>query len=294
MTLEIDRLSSLTHQPESNYRQAEKQRNSIGLAVLIACISSSGGLLISLLNLSMMSSLANKPLPTLVQTSDGKTMQIAALQGKERSANQIQQFTLTSLTGLFTWRQKLLPSNAEEERNPKIDPGVPIEVNGVSGQKIPTPVWGASFALGDRIRQDFLAQELAPLMEKLKVLQGASEVAIVPINIQAPEAVNDKSGEKIWKVRVVANLAVRANPNVPETLVPFNKTIYVRAVEVPAIDRNSATRDPAKDLNFLIAKNRPGLEIYAIEDFEAQNITPVVSPSPTSSPTSQDKPAAAK
>jgi hypothetical protein len=242
----------------------------------------------------MMSSLASKPLPTLVQTSDGKTMQVAALQGKERSANQIQQFTLVSLTGLFTWRQKLSPSNAEEERNPKIDPGVPIEVNGVSGQKIPTPVWGASFALGDRIRQEFLGKELAPLMEKLKVLQGASEVAFIPINIQAPEAVNDKSGEKIWKVRVVANLAVRTNPNVPESLVPFNKTVYVRAVEVPAIDRNSTANDPAKDLNFLIAKNRPGLEIYAIEDFEAQNITPIASPSPTSSPTSQDKPAAAK
>jgi hypothetical protein len=288
MTLEIDRLSSLTHQPQSSYRQTEKQRNLMGLTILIACLSSSGGLLISLLNLSMMSSLANKPLPTLVQTSDGKTMQIAALQGKERSANQIQQFTLTSLTGLFTWRQKLLPGSSEEERHPKIDPGVPIEVNGVSGQKIPTPVWGASFALSDRLRQDFLGRELAPLMEKLKVLQGASEVAIIPITIQAPEAVNDKSGEKIWKVRVVANLAVRANSNVPETLVPFNKTIYVRAVEVPAIDRNSIADDPAKDLNFLIAKNRPGLEIYAIEDFEAQNIAPATAPSPSS----QDKPAA--
>lgn len=255
----------------------------MGLVILSTSVCAGLGLLISLVTLGKVNAIALKPLPTLVQTINGQPMQIAALEGQERSPQLIKQFTVNTLTNLFTWRQRLLPTNAEEQRNPKLDPGIPIEVDGNNNTKIPTAVWMASFALADRFRQDFLAKELAPLITDLKVLQGSAELALIPVHIQEPEAVKGESGEKLWKVRVVANLVVKTAPEVPEKLVPFNKVIYIRSVVPPAINRESVAVAPDRDLNLVIAKARPGLEIYAFHDFENQDLIPTT-PTPIPTP----------
>jgi len=138
---------------------------------------------------------------------------------------------------------------------------------------LPTPVWAASFAISDDFRKDFLGKSLAPLTTSLKILQGSSYVAFMPISIQDPVEVKGTSEEKLWRVKVVGNLAIRTAQNVPETIVPINKDIYVRAI-VPPILPDLEKVDGKTDLQAVTAIARSyGLEIYGMEDFSRDDLT---------------------
>jgi hypothetical protein len=252
----------------------EQEKNLVALCSLLTLGVSSVGLLISLLALSAANTIASKPMPTLVQTINGKTIEIKALEGKQRSPKVIQDFTVNTLTKLFTWRVHLLPLSPEEILKPKVDLGMPIEAQGRTDLKIPSPVWMASFAISDDFRKEFLGEILAPLTTSLKILQGSSEVAFMPIAIQEPiEVKSNHPNEKLWKVKIVANLAVRTAANIPETLVPFNKDVYLRAV-IPPIAPDSTQVDVKSDLQAVTAMARSsGLEIYGMEDFKQQELT---------------------
>jgi hypothetical protein len=251
----------------------ETEKNLVALCSLITLGVSSLGLLISMLALGTASTIANKPMPTLVQTADGKTIGIEAFNGKDRSPRLIKNFTVDTLTKLFNWNVYLLPVSPEEMRKPRIDTGMPIAAEGNANLKIPTPVWAASFAISDDFRKDFLGKNLAPLIGSLKILQGSAYVAFIPVSIQEPiEVKSNKSDEKLWKVKIVANLAIKTMANIPETLVPFNKDIYIRAVVPPSPPNDRV--DKTTDLQAVISIARSaGLEIYGMEDFSKQDLT---------------------
>ena len=252
----------------------EQEKNLVALCSLGTLGVSILGLIIGIVALAKTNAIANKPMPTLVQTSSGKTMAIEVVDGKQRPPKLIQDFTVKTLTNLFTWRSFLIPTNQEEMRTLKVDPGVAVESDGTASLKLPTPVWAASFAISDDFRKDFVGKHLGPLTTTLKVLQGSSETAFIPIAIQEPiEVKSNNPEEKLWKVKVVANLAIRTSPNVPETLVPVNKDIYIRSVNPPLMpDLNHL--DPKTDLQAVTAIARSsGLEIYGMEDFSKQDLT---------------------
>ena len=252
----------------------EQEKNLVALCSLGTLGVSILGLIIGIVALTKTNAIANKPMPTLVQTSSGKTMAIEVVDGKQRPPKLIQDFTVKTLTNLFTWRSFLIPTNQEEMRTLKVDPGVAVESDGTASLKLPTPVWAASFAISDDFRKDFVGKHLGPLTTTLKVLQGSSETAFIPIAIQEPiEVKSNNPEEKLWKVKVVANLAIRTSPNVPETLVPINRDIYIRAVNPPLMPDLSHL-DPKTDLQAVTAIARSsGLEIYGMEDFSKQDLT---------------------
>lgn len=252
----------------------EQEKNLVALCSLITLGVSTIGLLISILALNAANTIASKPMPTLVQTLNGKTIEIKATDGKQRSNQLLQDFTVKTLTDLFTWRVYLMPTSPEEVRTPKVDPGVPIEAEGRTDLKVPSPVWAASFAISDDFRKDFLNKNLAPLTTSLKILQGSSEVAFIPISIQDPIEVNStKPNEKLWKVKIVANLAIRTAPNIPETLVPINKDVYLRAV-IPPVMPDVSRLNSKTDLQAVTAIARSaGVEIIGMEDFGKQDLT---------------------
>ena len=252
----------------------EQEKNLVALCSLITLGVSTIGLLISILALNAANTIASKPMPTLVQTLNGKTIEIKATDGKQRSNQLLQDFTVKTLTDLFTWRVYLMPTSPEEIRTPKVDPGVPIEAEGRTDLKVPSPVWAASFAISDDFRKDFLNKNLAPLTTSLKILQGSSEVAFIPISIQDPIEVNStKPNEKLWKVKIVANLAIRTAPNIPETLVPINKDVYLRAV-IPPVMPDVSRLNSKTDLQAVTAIARSaGVEIIGMEDFGKQDLT---------------------
>ena len=251
----------------------ERERNFVALCSLATLGISAVGLLVSIMALSTANTIANKPMPTLVQTTSGTTMQIKSLEGKDRSNEAIKDFTVKTFTNLFTWRVFLIPTNQEEMRSPKADPGVPVEIEGTASLKLPTPVWGASFTIADDFRKEFLGKYLAPLITNLKILQGASEVAFIPISIQDPIEVKSNNPDiKQWKVKMVANLAIRTTANLPETLVPFNQDIYLQSVTPPIVPDLSHL-DPKTDLQAVIAIARsPGLQIIGMEKFTPQDL----------------------
>jgi hypothetical protein len=286
--MKYDMLYSLTSMPESTQLTLlktkqksgrsgsfqEQEKNLVALCTLGTLGVSTLGLIISMMALGTANTIANKPMPTLVQTTSGKTMAIEVLDGKLRSPKLLQDFTVKTLTNLFTWRSFLIPISQEEMRTLKVDPGVAIESDGTASLKLPTPVWAASFAISDDFRKDFLGKHLAPLTTTLKVLQGSSETAFIPISVQEPiEVKGGNPNERLWKVKVVANLAIRTAANVPETLVPFNKDIYLRVVNPPLMpDLNHL--DPKTDLQAVIAIARSsGLEVYGMEDISKQDLT---------------------
>jgi hypothetical protein len=252
----------------------EQEKNLVALCSLITLGVSTVGLLISILALNAANTIASKPMPTLVQTLNGKTIEIKAMDGKQRSNQLLQDFTVKTLTDLFTWRVYLMPTSPEEVRTPKVDPGVPIEAEGRTDLKVPSPVWAASFAISDDFRKDFLNKNLAPLTTSLKILQGSSEVAFIPISIQDPiEVKSTKPNEKLWKVKIVANLAIRTAPNIPETLVPINKDVYLRAV-IPPVMPDVSRLNSKTDLQAVTAIARSaGVEIIGMEDFSKQDLT---------------------
>jgi hypothetical protein len=254
-------------------RSQEEEKNFVALCSLGTLIVSSVGLFISIFALSTANRIANKPLPVLVQTLNGKNIKIEALSDRERSPKAIKFFVTTALTNIFTWRVHYLASSPDEPQVKKIDPGVPVEVAGTSSLKIPTSVWGASFAISDEFRKDFLGKDLAPLITQLKIIQGSSYVAFIPSIIQdLIEVKSNNYTEKLWMVKVVGNLVVKTNADVPETMIPFNKDVYVRAVDPPIPPE--AGVDPESDLQAVIAIARSkGLEIYGMEEFSAQKIT---------------------
>jgi hypothetical protein len=254
-------------------RSKEEEKNLVALCSLGTLIVSSIGLLISIFALSAANRIASKPLPVLVQTLNGKNIKIDTLEGRERSPRAIKFFVTTTLTNIFTWRIHYLASDPEAPQTKKLDPGVPVEITGSTALKIPTSVWGASFAISDEFRKDFIGKDLAPLITQLKILQGSSYVAFMPSIVQDPIAVkSNNSIEKLWMVKVVGNLVVKTNPDVPETIIPFNKDIYVRAIDPPIPPEIGV--DPELDLQAVIAMARSkGLEIYGMEEFSTQKIT---------------------
>lgn len=253
-------------------QQDEKDRNLVALCALATLGISTLGLCVSVGALIVARNIASKPMPTLVQTLNGKAMKIEALDGYERSPRVIKYFVLNTLTNLFTWRVNYLPPSPESPRG-TIDPGVPVEVDGTASIKIPTSVWGASFAISDDFRKDFMGKGLAPMISTLKIVEGSSYVSFIPGVVQDPIEVTGKnSTERRWKVKVVGTLAVKTAINVPETLVPINKDIYVKAV-TPPIPPDPNAVDTKSDLQTVIAIARAsGLEIDAIEDYGSQTI----------------------
>jgi hypothetical protein len=285
---DISEFTSLAIQPSSDYRRVEKARNQEGLIQLGIFTFAGMSFVISLVTLAKINTLEAKEVAPLVQTIDGKTIHVRALQGQERPPEVIKAFTENTLRDLFTWRQYLLPQTAAEWQNPKIDLGIVVDAGEQASLKVPSPVWVSSFAVSNSFRQEFLGKHLAPLITGLKVLQGTSTVGFMPLYIQEPIPVPNNHGRKTWKVKIVANLSIRTRPDVPATEVPWDYDVYVEAVSPTTPGLGAKLPDKfAPDLQSAIDVSRAsGLQIVGLEPFQRQDLaapktsTTPVKPSP--------------
>jgi hypothetical protein len=122
--------------------------NKVGLFILFTLGISIFNLILLIIQAIGMNSLAHRPLPTMVQLVNGKTIEVTSFEGKNRSPQLIENFTLRKL---FTWQQHLPLTATDDPRHPQVDPGVPVESTW-GKLLIPTTVWGGSFGLADRFR----------------------------------------------------------------------------------------------------------------------------------------------
>ncbi|MFB2834227.1 hypothetical protein [Floridanema evergladense] len=229
-------------------------------ALALFAIGTFGLHIVSLLALVLLygsfSNLARKEPPSLVQLDTGRSITVAPLSSKERTPKVISRFVVDTLTLMMNWSGTLPATTVEEATKPKLDPGVKVG-NG----KVSTSSWQASFALSEDFRKEFLVK-LAQLTPS-GVFNGNTQVTLVPLEVQVPQQISEGK----WKIKIVANLMVFERSENLGNMIPFNKEVFVQAVEAP---------DPPADTtgmaSVIYAVRSSGLEITAIRDLEKENL----------------------
>ncbi|MBW4595417.1 MAG: hypothetical protein KME46_21555 [Brasilonema angustatum HA4187-MV1] len=207
------------------------------------------------------STLSKKEPPSLVQLQDGKSIKAIPLGSRERTPQVVTRFINDTMILMMNASGSLPATTPEEAREPKIDSGVDIRAVGNGRSKVTTAAWQASAALSEDFRKEFL--KLLADTTPQGVFKGTTQMVLTPLSIQPPV----KIAEGKWKVKMVANLTVFDRRNNLGEIIPFNKEIFVQAVEAP---------DPPVQMTGLTAViygvRSSGLEIYAIRDTSEENL----------------------
>jgi hypothetical protein len=238
-----------------------KRSNTLPVIFLASLAAIGVSFISNLIVLGFLSQLNRKPVPNLVQLQDGQTIQVASMGSSERTPEVIQRFASDTMTLMFNWSGQLPAETPEQAANPKPDPGVPIVAARRGSGKVTTATWQASFALSEDFRKEFL-QKVAELTPA-DIFSRSSQVVLIPRSISAPEQV--AKGE--WKLAMVANLVTLETTNGAGRAIPFNKEIFIRAVDTPPLAQEAA---PLAKLVYRIRQSQ--LEIYAIRDLERGNL----------------------
>ena len=207
------------------------------------------------------SRLSKKPPPTLVELNDGKSVQVTSIGSKERTPTTILNFVKTTFTLMLNWSGTIPISNNDlGTKKAKPDPGVNIKSLAGKEGKVTVAAWEASYALSSDFRKEFV--QLLAQMTPTGVFEQNTQVVFIPLSIQQPIQISPGK----WKVRMISNLNIfDTRTNIGE-VIPFNKEIFIQAVEVPG-------SSPSGGLELIIRNIRAsGLEIYAIRDFKSENL----------------------
>ena len=206
------------------------------------------------------SQLSKKNPPTLVELANGDSLKVTPIGSQERSPQAVLHFVSSTLSLMFNWSGTVPTSDANSNTNkPKADPGVDINSLGGKG-KVSIAAWEASYALSSDFRKQFL--QLIAQMTPQGVFEQKTQVVFMPIYLRQPIQISQGK----WKIKVVANLNIFDRRSNVGEIVPFNKEIFVRAVEVPE-------QSPSGGLASLINHIRSsGLEIYAIRNLKEENL----------------------
>ncbi len=164
------------------------------------------------------SRLASQKPPTLVQQVDGRAFTVRPTDYQYREPEVIRRLVSDWAVMTFTWGK--LPT----EQKQSTDPGVKIAGN----KRIPSAAWEASFVLAPDFRDAFLKQ-LATDVVPDGVFDGKVSAVLVPQNISPPQV----AGEGRWQVDLIATRILFDETNPAGYTVPFNRRIFVRAVEPP-------------------------------------------------------------
>ncbi len=247
-------LKSLSLRTSSRFNNSDL----LGIVAIAGVVLNTGVLITQILLYSSYSNLSKKPVPTLVQLASGDAIATTTLGSKERSPEVITKFVSRTLTMLMSWAGTI-PGDFEGA-SPLSDPGVDIQVN-ATRSKVTTSTYQAAFAISEDFRKEFLG-ELGKLTPSA-VFAGTVKVVFVPLEIQNP--IQIEPGK--WKVIVVSNLLVLDQSDITGKVIPFNKEVYVRAVEAPEFQPGLT------GIVLAVQQMRAsGLEIYAIRDLIKEEI----------------------
>jgi hypothetical protein len=208
-------------------------------------------------------SMAHKPAPSMVQLVDGKSVAMEPVDHLARTPEDVRRFVKDTMALMFTWSSKIA-SNGDTANTPTnnpatvIDPGVPLQ-NG----KVTTASWQSSFALKEDFRTQFL-NEVAKMTPATVFGSGAQSVLSF-------ESVSDPKPLKTgtWQVDVVANLLIFDTAHPQGLAIPFDKSIFVSAVE-PTTNPLPDNSTPIQKALYRVQEN--GLQITEIQDLDIQHI----------------------
>jgi hypothetical protein len=207
--------------------------------------------------------IADTPPPTLVQLADGSSITATTLGNKERSPQVVQNFVQSTLVKMFTWNGTKPILALDQVGKPMPDNGIDIAVE-KGTKRIASAAYQASFALSEDFRKSFMSRVADLTPPDVFFTRGVSSktsVILLPLQVGAPRKLQD--GE--WSVPIVANLMfIGGRYSASGEVIPFNKEIFVRAVEIPKFSNNGS--DETSQIIYLARQS--GLEIYAIRDLQ--------------------------
>ncbi|WP_083887221.1 hypothetical protein [Nodosilinea nodulosa] len=217
-------------------------------------------LVMTLLNTARINHLAHRPVPSLVQLVDGHSISTEAVDPNQRTPEVIQQFVKTAMGLMFTWNSQGQTTDTATAASAPAAQGVPVNHG-----RITTASWQASFALKEDFRTAFLDQVAA--ITPPGIFSGSAQSVLTIETISTPKEL--QAG--YWQVDIVANLLI-FDPTHPQGLaIPFNKSLFVQAVE-PAEDPLPETSTPLQKAVYRLREN--GLEITEIRDLDIQQLAP--------------------
>lgn len=188
--------------------------------------------------------LNNKPVPSLVQLSDGKALRVKPTPAQQRTPETIKVFIATTFTTLFNWRGEITNVAGETIRDPGIDMAITSGGDQDAGdetskQKVTTATATASFALSSDFRASFLTKvaELTPP----GVFTGRQQVVMVIDQVGQP--IELSTGR--WQVDVLAHLNVFDEANTPQQVIQFNRQVVVEATTAPFVPEGESPLEQA-------------------------------------------------
>jgi hypothetical protein len=218
-------------------------------------------LLLTLGGLVSLSAIARKPAPAMVQLVDGRSVAMEPVDHQTRTPESIRRFLKESLSLMFTWTAKIPAANSTSTTNASAtvnDPGIAIG-NG----RITTATWQASFSLKEDFRTPFLEQ--VAKMTPPSVFGSGAQAVLSFESVSDPKPI--QTGE--WQVDVVANLLI-FDPQHPQGLaIPFNKSIFLRAIE-PTTDPLPEQSTPIQKALYQVQQS--GLQITEMHDLDIQQL----------------------
>jgi hypothetical protein len=246
----------------------EKQRRNLFPLFLLVSLGIQGVLtFLMMILIGVGVGIRNKPAPTLVELKDGTGIAVTPIGARERSPETITRFISDTLYLMFDWQGTLPAKTRVENTTPQPDLGVAIQTAQGGKKVIPTNAWQASFALSETegFRSSFLQQaaEMVPEGVFQQKEGNGTKVVFVPLHISKPEPI--AVGK--WKIQIVANLVVFRAADRTGTLIPFNKDIFIQAIDAPQPPQESS------DLSKAIYQVRQsGLEIYGMRELQRENL----------------------
>ncbi|MGD1944278.1 MAG: hypothetical protein ACFB0G_23520 [Leptolyngbyaceae cyanobacterium] len=188
---------------------------------VVVSVGMSGLSLLGILILGTVTArLANRPVPTLVQTVDGESILTESMDHLDRTPETIRRFTADTLTMMFTWNPVQQDASGGQVVT---DQGVEV-----GKSRATTRSWQASFALAEDFRPTFLAEvgEMTPS----DVFAGTAQSVLNIESLSEPKRL--AAGQ--WEIEVVANLIIFHSQHPQGLAIPFNKKILLKAVEPPS------------------------------------------------------------
>jgi hypothetical protein len=257
--------------------------DSMGALLLISASIGGVSLLVGIINTFLYLGVANKPLQPFVQLTNGNAVAIKGMAENERDPEAIKSFVANTLGSMFSWTGYLPPQSVQEANNPKPDLGVGVPRKGKSGSesgevRVPTIAWQSSFALSKDFQNPFL-QQVAEMAQEFIAMKGSSTNPQSLLTIEhLGTPVKVEAGA--WKVSMIATLKIIQQGKLVKQ-VPFNKTVFVRAVTVPTVPPGIIAKNGERAIAELNAQIRAaGLEIYALRDYVPEDFRPIQSAAP--------------
>jgi hypothetical protein len=228
-------------------------------------------LFLGLVNTIRINNLAHKPAPAMVQMLDGRSVSMEPIDHLERTPETVHRFVKDSLSLMFTWNSKITTVPTDPATTGRLispttrqvsDPGVSL---GSSGGKVTTSSWQASFALKEDFRSKFLAA--VATLTPSEVFAGNAQSVLSFESVSQPKPIDNHT----WQVDVVANLLIFDAAHPQGLTVPFNKSVFVEAIE-PTTDPLPDNSTPIQQAVYRLKQS--GLQIREMRDLDIQNLNP--------------------